>query len=465
MDSKSCPEGCKFRGSESSDDYFCCTGSENQRLALGNCSVDDSGDAWTIENDRYTLILVADTHGPTGCSTNEAAPFLDLMAQNGGNIFNRTVPNCVMVKTGVIFGQPVMIAATGIGMMQATSCTQFLLMHYHFKKAVFTGTAGFSASKGGVASSQDCSQRKGPKPTQLGDVCVSHISRNYDAMESSLWDYRNHTREEYALCDAGRAFPITDQALVGPGVISQAPSSVVSDDILKAARDASGCFLPSAAVPAFNTSQIATQLGHIASKFWGEICPDCPADFNKGYLPNVYNYTECSEMTSYNYWNGVPEDDMCRSDTAQAINTVTGSTVAKEDVIGVTAMEGVAWMEATQSFNDEVDAWNNRANPGYMFKVNSQNYKYPRGKLDFTNVRGMADYDHPPLCYRSSNTTQLMPCFSSVEWHAIMGTKQPNGDRWICAAYQYSGEMAARVVMRMLEADAAASPPAVNPKE
>ena len=38
---------------------------------------------------------------------------------------------------------------------------------------------------------------------QLGDVCVSHISRNYDAMESSLWDYRNNTKDTATLCDAG----------------------------------------------------------------------------------------------------------------------------------------------------------------------------------------------------------------------------------------------------------------------
>ena len=160
-------------------------------------------------------------------------------------------------------------------------------------------------------------------------------------------------------------------------------------------------------------------------------------------------------MTSYNYWNGVPEDDMCRTFTAGAINTALKANLtrplSKQDVIGVTAMEGVAWMTAANEYNDEVDRWNGRVDPGSHFRVNSQNYQYPRGKLDFTNVRGMADYDHPPLCPRKSNSTQLEPCFSSVEWHRSMDEPKPNGDEWICAAYSYAGEMAARVVLRMLE--------------
>jgi hypothetical protein len=171
-------------------------------------------------------------------------------------------------------------------------------------------------------------------------------------------------------------------------------------------------------------------------------------------VPAIYNYTECAEMTSYNYWNGVPEDDMCRTDTANAINQVLQLNRSQTDVIGVTAMEGVAWMEAANDFNDQVDAWNNRVNPGYAYKVNSNNYKYPRGKLDFTNVRGMADYDHPPLCPREGNTTQLAQCFTSIHWHGIMGQARPTGLPWVCAAYEYAGEMAARVVLRMLEEQA-----------
>jgi hypothetical protein len=274
-------------------------------------------------------------------------------------------------------------------------------------------------------------------------------------MESSLWDYRNNTRDPATLCDAAHAFPTTDAQLVGPGTLTQAPSSVVSDAILKASREPeTGNFLPSKRVPAVNASEIAEQLGGIAAQFWGEVCPSCPVDF-RTHLPSVYNYAECAEMTSYNYWNGVPEDDMCRTFTAGAINTALKANLShpltKLDVIGVTAMEGVAWMSAANAYNDEVDRWNHRVNPGYHFRTNSQNYQYPRGNLDFTNVRGMSDYDHPPLCHRKDNATQLQPCFSSVAWHAEMDLPKPNGDEWICAAYSYAGEMAARVVLRMLE--------------
>lgn len=202
-DNVTCPNGCVWNKATDADEYFCCTGTTSQRLAVTNCSNPAGADLWSVESARFSLILVADVHGPTGCTTNEASPFLERMHANGP-VHNRSVPNCGMVQTGKIFNQSVMVAATGIGMMQATSCVQFLLQHYHFNQAIFAGTAGFSGARGGVASSLDCSLRQPVgNPTQLGDVCVSHISRNYDAMESSLWDYRNNTKDTATLCDAG----------------------------------------------------------------------------------------------------------------------------------------------------------------------------------------------------------------------------------------------------------------------
>jgi hypothetical protein len=191
-------------------------------------------------------------------------------------------------------------------------------------------------------------------------------------------------------------------------------------------------------------------------------------------VPRIFNYTQCTELSGYNYWSGVPEDDQMRKLASQAINYVTlkpklarkcdssEATGAKrpakcttsENVIGYTSMEAVAWMTVLMNHNIKVRRWNQR-----IGMQNFTNYQFPLKELDFTNVRGMSDYDHPPLCWDEPYDSQrLTQCYVASEWHRRM--RMPRGKTemtWECAGYKFAGEMAANVVLRLLEDEGAAS--------
>ena len=80
-----------------------------------------------------------------------------------------------------------------------------------------TTRRGASAAVGGLASARDCTPRRGRLDARLGDVCVSHVSTNYDAMQSSMWDYKDDARKAGAaqMCNSSVAFPPTDPGLMG----------------------------------------------------------------------------------------------------------------------------------------------------------------------------------------------------------------------------------------------------------
>ena len=477
-------------------DLSCCTccpptycGPDGARVTLEPCTsvpktgpraaptagVVSTSTSWTLEPAQYSLILVADTHGPAGCGTNEAAPYLDIMAKDGPTYSHNAVasPFCQNVTTGTVFGHPVMLAVTGIGMMHATRCPEHLLAHFFFSRVIFSGTAGASAAVGGLASAQGCALRPAATappthasgPLFLGDVCVSHIARNYDAMESSIWGYRDRVDRlgKGAMCDANVAFGPSDPSLMGSGSldalgISAANSSNASDRVLAAAADAKGSFRPSVRVPVPRlTKATADALDAATHEFWRSasgrgVCSakstNCSLPSARTRVPRVFGYETCAEMSSYNYWSGVPEDDKSRNDTAQAINLVLRrsnktSDKTRSTVVGFTSMEGVAWMGVLSNYNEAVRVWNSK-------EENRLNPAFPRLELPFTNVRGMSDYDHPPLCWDDSSATpRLTQCYEATEWHRNMSA----GGRlsWECAGYDFAGRTAASVVLRMLE--------------
>jgi hypothetical protein len=132
-DNDTCPNGCVWNDAANADEYFCGTGTTTHRLAFTNCSSPVGENTWVVESARFSLILVADVHGPTGCNTSEAAPFLKHMHE-GGQVYQRSVPSCGMVQTGTIFNQSVMIAATGIGMMRPVSHAALPLQPSHIRR-------------------------------------------------------------------------------------------------------------------------------------------------------------------------------------------------------------------------------------------------------------------------------------------------------------------------------------------
>ena len=75
---------------------------------------------------------------------------------------------CTNVWSGDLYGQPVLLAATGIGHDRAALCLQGLLKvnAQRTKEILFLGTGGFSPARGGVLNSEDCDA---PRPIVPAD--------------------------------------------------------------------------------------------------------------------------------------------------------------------------------------------------------------------------------------------------------------------------------------------------------
>mmetsp|Transcript_59942 Transcript_59942/g.135588 ORF Transcript_59942/g.135588 Transcript_59942/m.135588 type:complete len:458 (-) Transcript_59942:199-1572(-) len=334
------------------------------------------------ENEEMiSIILTADNGDMVG--TSESGQIKALMTDLHGEEYDQERLFCQEALHGYLFGQNTMIITTGIGHDRAALCLRSILAHYHksTKEILFLGTGGFSPARGGILNSDECDSASPAVRTEivpLGSVCVSPLTTNWDC-HKCVWPSSVHSACAPPPCT------LHDRAdLFGDWGCSYYTTPSLADEVLDASNDLA-LPLPSSTLRA------------LEAKYWQKMANGTGESYQVGTLqPKVLPYTVCAETTSNTFWVGTPYDELGRDYVALVINSALESDLyldnppalslaaraTKRDTVCVSAMEGTGWME--------------------VLALEEVYLKYD--KIPAVNIRGAADFVHPPLMRRPDGT-------------------------------------------------------------
>lgn len=279
------------------------------------------------EEVQRTIILSAFAYqNDEGTWLGESGPFLNkLEAWDEVNVIF-----CDQVVEGRLYELPVSIVTMGVGKNAARGCMDALLFHYEgskgIKEVIWSGISGFSPRVGGVHSNGT--------PTVIGDVCISHMAVDWDLQHSSMSN--TQPDEWWYMRDRDTRTSVGSKNLAQE--LWEAEKYVTWPELEGGPRE--------------NTL-----------KYHGE------AGLRK---PKAFHWSECSETTGDNFWHSVQEDARARKLVADLISETLPIETTPTEVIAVTAMENVAWMEAVEEWNET----QGEAIP-FAYSRSSSNFDHP----------------------------------------------------------------------------------------
>lgn len=352
-----------------------------------------------------TIILNA--FGNAEGTFGESKPFINAMS--GKVDKSASSAYCQGVYDGTISGQPVTVVVTGTAGGNAGPCMQEILGMYdgRIREVIWSGIAGATPAVGGLVDSQGKLRPKA-KHVMIGDTCISPLAWNYDLHFSNVTDW--------ALAHASKSpdspthgwWPMVDstgkETVPGFQGIQQfvVADKALSDELIAASASATA-----PTVPISVKSKIKR---YFASK---DIRP-----------ARTFDYTQCAEISSDNFWHGPTEDLLSRQYLAGLINHSgyrTGSKAAASDVVTFSAMEAVPWMSAVARWNEHYGT-----------------------TIPMSVVRAASNYDQNPFGAKGKNGKPL-----SAMKDILLGFDDFSAD--------YASASAAAPVLTMLSKRAAAS--------
>lgn len=242
---------------------------------------------------NLSVILSAYSYpGADGQWLGESGPFVNALTERMDA--TDTLPYCTTAWTGKLYGQPALVITMGTAKLESSQCAMNLIFSDYYpriKEVIWAGIAGFSPRVGGYDGEGE--------PTIIGDVCVADVVGNWDLTFSSMvtqtfWpmDWPNRASEARG-----------DKKL--------------ARELFKAAQGVEWPPVPEG--PAANIL-----------KYFPDAEPRLPKAF----------YGNCAEVTSDNFWHSSLDDQFAREQVATLLNK------KPEQVIAVTAMETLSWMQA-----------------------------------------------------------------------------------------------------------------------
>lgn len=244
---------------------------------------------------RLTVILVAfGSQDDDGRWQGEISPYMTQL-KNKRDI-GRSLPLCSMAFTGDLYGQPVMVAVTGMAKVKTSACVTDIL-HYagpRINEVIFSGIAGISPDYGSDT------------PVMLGDVCI-----NATAFDFGL--------QYYTADQANSQYPSPLYwSFDSPYPASGATGSRRLADELYSASQQVDWPKPSSTVQSTNLKY------HSVSR-----------------VPQAWGPDVCLEATDDMFWHDTRSDTRARELGADWLNTAYRLSLTPRDVIIVTAMESV----------------------------------------------------------------------------------------------------------------------------
>ncbi|KAG2500711.1 hypothetical protein HYH03_001476 [Edaphochlamys debaryana] len=333
--------------------------------------------------DGFSLILTADPGTFSG--TPEAHHIIANLRRKIEKPASESV--CGGLYFGDLMGQDVLVVTTGIGPTAAGLCVQELLTACGsvVTEMIYFGTSGWSPQLGGVLNPPDCTgANPGRKITRVGDVCISPVSVNW-VCKKSTWTLQAEgfpnqcfRPKEVAGPDAAQLY---GECLFATDNLDA--NLALADQLISVARTPRG----RAATPLRNP----TVLG-LERHYWGLMrngtgvrYPAISADDR----PVVWDYSQCAEVDGQFFFTGAPWEIKARDYAAEAIAAALGfgspegeerTRLSSEDVIAVSAMEGVGVAEALEKYH----------------RLDST----PR-RIPYTNVRTLSNWIHHPVSQKS----------------------------------------------------------------
>jgi purine nucleoside permease len=322
-------------------------------LAIGGCNNDNSSNP---VDSRVSIILTAFGDASSG----ETQPFLNVLE----NRVDRTSASafCKGIYEGELSGQSVVIVTTGTGSDNSGPCTQELLNQYgaSIKEIIWSGIGGATPAVGGLVNS--VGQMRNPvEPVMIGDVCISALSWNYDLHFSSVTDWATASRAAgHRYNPAGGWWPMKDSdgkmTVIGFDNVQlfTIAHKALADELLAAARQVLWPPLDPAVLPKVERFFSAEQIRPT----------------------RVFDFTQCGEVSSNDFWHGVVEDRLARQYLASLIaaSGYAPATTSEDEIVVFSAMESATWMSI-------VARWNQH------YGVN----------IPMAVIRAASNYDHLPL--------------------------------------------------------------------
>ncbi len=322
---------------------------------------------------KVSVILTA--FGDKDATFGETQPFLK--ALEGKVDRTKDATYCKGLYEGKLAGQAVVIATTGTGSGNAGPCMQEILYQYNtrIKEVIWSGIGGISPAVGGIVDNQTGKLKTQMDANMIGDVCISPLAWNYDLHFSSIADWK-------ASIDAGAPLSSTSgwwnmknskgkADVIGFENVQQfaIADKTLADELLAAAKQVD---LPEA------SPDVIT----IEKRFFPE---------DKLRKEKFFDYSQCGEISSDNFWHGVVEDRLSRQYLADLINAAgyVPKKVTEDDVVSFSAMESVPWMSIVTRWSQK----NGIKIPMVVVRAGS-NYAHPT--LD-ANGQVVAGKDGKPM--------------------------------------------------------------------
>jgi hypothetical protein len=260
------------------------------------------------------------------------------------NATSVNLPDCGLVMTGYLAGNatmiPVIVAATGIGSLNAAMCTRTVLEFAAVTEIVWTGTSGLGRfTKGGFNpknATGGCSQ---PTLTHdravqpIGSMCVTSVAAD---MSCGLCVHSNDptSLDECSALDCSLRTQQSGASLFGPCVPMADPK--LAEKVFKIGSTT-------------NFPQPPKSLVDAQSQYW----------MASGYnvAPSVFHTPrvskDCIEGDLRTILASGPKDFACRETTAEALNTLYSTTSYTPDsVTCFVAMEGIGLLQVTNKRPD-----------------------------------------------------------------------------------------------------------------
>ncbi len=322
-------------------------------LTIGGCNNDNSSNP---VDSRVSIILTAFGDASSG----ETLPFLKVLE----NRVDRTSASafCKGVYEGELSGQSVVIVTTGTGSDNSGPCAQELLFQYgaRIKEIIWSGIGGATPAVGGLVN-QAGQMRNPVEPVMIGDVCISALSWNYDLHFSSVTDWATASRAAGNRYNpAGGWWPMKD---------SNGNTTVIGFENVQ---------LFTIADKALAEELLAAAQQALWPPLDPEVLPKVERYFGAEQIrpTRVFDFTQCAEVASNDFWHGVVEDRLARQYLASLIaaSGYAPAATSEDDVVVFSAMESATWMSI-------VARWNQH------YGVN----------IPMAVIRAASNYDHVPL--------------------------------------------------------------------
>ncbi len=267
--------------------------------------------------------------------------------------------------------------------------------------------------------------------TMIGDICVSPMTTNWDC-HKCVWPAKVDSACHKPICSMHSRADI-----FGDFGCNYYSTPSLADEMIMAAEtpvyneegyDGAGVGDDGAqdVRKAFEFPPPSPELQALSRKYWDAMSEGTGQPYSshlpENMMPKAIDYTKCAETTSNTFWVGTPYDELARTYVADLVNdafsskyyrrakkwhdvvpqrwprgweptekgtnessrgaSTSGSRpVTQRDVVAVSAMEGAGWMQVVAI--------------GEVYL----NYSH----IPAVNIRGAADYVHPPVRRQDSS--------------------------------------------------------------